>query len=65
MPKIFVVGSYNTGLTIRVPRVSVLGESLAGDSFDMGPGGKGSNQAIGLPSKAGQSLQNQYVLFAR
>ena len=25
----------------------VLGESLAGDSFDMGPGGKGSNQAVG------------------
>ena len=24
-----------------------IGESLAGDSFDMGPGGKGSNQAIG------------------
>ena len=47
MPKIFVVGSYNTGLTIRVPRVPALGESLVGDSFDMGPGGKGSNQAIG------------------
>ena len=43
----FVVGSYNTGLTIRVPRMPVLGESLAGDSFDMGPGGKGSNQAVG------------------
>lgn len=47
MTKIFVVGSYNTGLTIRVPRTPVLGESLIGDSFDMGPGGKGSNQAIG------------------
>ena len=47
MTKIFVVGSYNTGLTIRVPRVPALGESLVGDSFDMGPGGKGSNQAIG------------------
>lgn len=47
MSKIFVVGSYNTGLTIRVPRMPALGESLVGDSFDMGPGGKGSNQAIG------------------
>ena len=47
MTKIFVAGSYNTGLTIRVPRMPVLGESLAGDSFDMGPGGKGTNQAIG------------------
>ncbi len=44
--KIFVVGSYVTGLTIRVPRMPALGESLVGDAFDMGPGGKGSNQAI-------------------
>lgn len=46
-PKIFVVGSYVGGLTIRVPRRPALGESLVGDSFDMGPGGKGGNQAIG------------------
>lgn len=46
MTKIFFVGSYNEGLTIRVPRMPALGESLAGDGFDMGPGGKGSNQAI-------------------
>ena len=46
MSKIFIVGSYNEGLTIRVPRMPALGESLPGDSFNMGPGGKGSNQAI-------------------
>ena len=46
MSKIFCVGSYNEGLTIRVPRMPALGESLPGDSFNMGPGGKGSNQAI-------------------
>ena len=46
MAKIFVVGSYVEGLTIRVPRMPALGESLVGDTFDMGPGGKGSNQAI-------------------
>ena len=46
MTKIFFVGSYNEGLTIRVPRMPALGESLPGGSFDMGPGGKGSNQAI-------------------
>lgn len=44
--RIFVVGSYVQGLTIRVPRMPVLGENLVGDSFDMGPGGKGANQAI-------------------
>ncbi len=46
MSRIFVVGSYVEGLTIRVPRMPALGESLVGDSFTMGPGGKGSNQAI-------------------
>ena len=46
MPKIFVVGSFVVGLTVRVPRVPVPGESLIGDLFDLGPGGKGTNQAI-------------------
>ena len=31
---------------MRVPRLPALGESLVGDCFDMGPGGKGGNQAI-------------------
>lgn len=48
VPKIFVVGSYVEGLTIRVPRQPVLGENLVGNSFDMGPGGKGTNQAIAI-----------------
>jgi ribokinase len=46
MPKIFVVGSFVVGMTIRVSRMPVPGENLVGDSFDMGPGGKGTNQAI-------------------
>jgi ribokinase len=45
-PTITVIGSFVVGLTIRVPRMPVLGESLFGDEFDMGPGGKGTNQAI-------------------
>lgn len=46
MPSIVVAGSFVVGLTVRVPRAPVLGESLIGDSFDLGPGGKGTNQAI-------------------
>ncbi len=46
MLNIVVVGSFVVGLTIRVPRKPVLGEALIGDLFDMGPGGKGTNQAI-------------------
>lgn len=45
--KVAVVGSYNVGLTMSVPRFPVGGETIIGRSFAEGPGGKGSNQAIG------------------
>jgi ribokinase len=41
-----VVGSYNVGLTMIVPRFPVGGETVIGRDFAEGPGGKGSNQAI-------------------
>jgi ribokinase len=44
--KLVVVGSFVVGLTLRVPRMPYPGESLVGDSFDFGPGGKGTNQAV-------------------
>lgn len=44
--KIAVVGSYGVGLTMRVPRVPVAGETLSGGVFASGHGGKGSNQAV-------------------
>lgn len=46
MTNIAVIGSYVVSLTVRVPRKPVVGEALIGDLFDMGPGGKGTNQAI-------------------
>ncbi len=46
-PVITVVGSFAVGITLRVPRFPVPGETLVGTDFDMGPGGKGSNQAVG------------------
>lgn len=46
MPRIAVVGSYGVGLTMRVPRMPVAGETLSGGEFSSGHGGKGSNQAV-------------------
>ena len=46
-PRITVVGSFAVGLTIRAPRFPVKGETLLGRDFDLGPGGKGSNQVVG------------------
>jgi ribokinase len=47
-PEICVVGSFAVGMTIRAPHFPVAGETLRGTDFDMGPGGKGSNQAVGV-----------------
>ena len=55
MVNITVVGSFVVGITVRVPRPPVLGESLIGDLFDVGPGGKGTNQAIAA-SRLGASV---------
>jgi len=43
---IVVVGSYNVGLFIKGPRLPQKGETVIGDTFHEGPGGKGSNQAL-------------------
>ncbi len=47
-PVITVVGSFAVGMTLRAQRMPVFGETLVGSDFDMGPGGKGSNQAVGV-----------------
>jgi ribokinase len=46
-PRIAVVGSYGTGMTMRLDRMPDRGETLGGGVFSAGPGGKGSNQAVG------------------
>jgi ribokinase len=42
-----VVGSYATGLTMKVERLPSSGETLLGTGYRMDYGGKGSNQAVG------------------
>ncbi len=44
--KIVVVGSFNADLTSYLDRMPRPGETVAGDRFVTGPGGKGSNQAV-------------------
>src|SRR3954454_8092946 len=54
-PVVTVVGSFAVGLTLRAPRFPVRGETLIGSDFDMGPGGKGSNQAVGAARLGAES----------
>jgi ribokinase len=45
-PRIAVVGSANVDLTTFTDRVPRAGETLFGERFDLGFGGKGANQAV-------------------
>lgn len=45
-PRIVVVGSYATGLTMKVERMPSTGETLLGTGYRVDYGGKGSNQAV-------------------
>ena len=54
-PVITVVGSFAVGMTLRTQRMPVFGETLVGSDFDMGPGGKGSNQAVGVARLGAQA----------
>ncbi|MBE3598419.1 MAG: ribokinase [Limnochordaceae bacterium] len=45
-PRILVVGTSNTDLVTRIPRMPRMGETLIGHRFHMGCGGKGANQAV-------------------
>lgn len=46
-PRIVVVGSYATGLTMKSARIPRAGETLLGTGYRVDFGGKGSNQAVG------------------
>jgi ribokinase len=41
------VGGYGVGFTVSTNRIPKAGETILGSAFSAGPGGKGSNQAIG------------------
>lgn len=54
-PRIVVMGSYVTDLMGRAQRIPVAGETVKGDLFKTGPGGKGGNQAVAA-ARAGGSV---------
>jgi ribokinase len=45
-PRVVILGIYVTDLAFRADRMPLIGETIAGSAFAMGPGGKGSNQAV-------------------
>jgi ribokinase len=55
MKSIVVVGSSNTDMIIRVPRIPRAGETLLGGEFLTAAGGKGANQAVGAARAGGKA----------
>ena len=54
MYPVLVIGSYNIGLTVMAERIPRPGETVLGTDFIIGPGGKGSNQAITVARLGGE-----------
>lgn len=54
MKNILVIGSANTDMVIRVPRIPRPGETILGGTFSMAPGGKGANQAVAAARAGGR-----------
>ena len=53
--RVTIMGSYVADLAFRIDRLPGWGETLMGRSFQLGPGGKGSNQAVAA-ARAGASV---------
>jgi ribokinase len=54
MKNVFVVGSSNTDMIIRVPHIPSPGETILGGEFSMAAGGKGANQAVAAARAGGR-----------
>ena len=56
MGKVAILGIFVADATFRADRMPKIGETLLGRSFSLGPGGKGSNQAVAA-ARAGGDVQ--------
>jgi ribokinase len=52
---VVVMGSYVADLAFRTPKLPAWGETCMGGTFQLGPGGKGSNQAVAA-ARAGATV---------
>ncbi|MEE9426813.1 MAG: ribokinase [Paracoccaceae bacterium] len=56
MGSVVILGVFVADTTYRADRMPRMGETILGNSFSLGPGGKGSNQAVAA-SKAGADVR--------
>ena len=53
---IVILGIFAADLSFLAPRLPAVGETLIGDGFQLGAGGKGSNQAVAA-ARAGAQVR--------
>ena len=53
--RVFILGSFVADVAFRMSRLPAWGETLMGDTFVLGPGGKGSNQAVAAAKAVGSA----------
>jgi ribokinase len=53
-PRVTVMGSFITDLAFRTAQLPAWGQTILGTDFRMGPGGKGSNQAVAAARLGGR-----------
>ncbi len=56
MGKIIVLGSSNTDMIVKVPRIPAPGETILGGKFVKAAGGKGANQAVAAARSGGDVI---------
>lgn len=54
--KIIVIGSSNTDMVVKSPRLPKPGETILGGEFFLNPGGKGANQAVAAARAGGDVI---------
>lgn len=52
---IVILGIFNADTSYRAERLPKIGETILGESFVLGPGGKGSNQAVAAAKAGGRA----------
>ena len=52
--RVIVMGSFVADLAFRTPRLPAWGQTILGSDFRLGPGGKGSNQAVAAARLGGR-----------
>ena len=63
MKPVVILGVFVADLAFRTPRMPVMGETVIGPLFKLGPGGKGSNQAVAA-KRAGAEVSFRIRCFS-